>query len=308
VHGSTGYAWEQSGAGPVISVYDLAAGSKLYSSASVSGGLVQQVAPFVGPDGTVFAPRTQNNVVTDYLVAYDDAGGALVERWRVPLGYVPFASFGIGPDSTVYSYSPSMEIWRIDPETGVVIDTSAPMAYNFPAQPRMAVDTRGIIYVTNGSFSSGRLYSFDLDLLSRWSEPITNVNIGGPAIGSSVLVVCGVGTDVRAYFTDVSITEGTLAITPGKDGIKIFPSPCRDRVFVRFSTEYAPGPENTLVRIFDAAGRIIFSSDCRNITAKETGLLWDCRDLMGRQVPCGVYMICLESGGETSVHSVTVMR
>nr|NQU89075.1 VCBS repeat-containing protein [Bacteroidota bacterium] len=64
----------------------------------------------------------------------------------------------------------------------------------------MAIDAAGRIFVTNGGFNDGMLFSFDPDLTGRWSEAVFRVNVGGPAIGvDGTMVVCGVGTDVRAY-------------------------------------------------------------------------------------------------------------
>ena len=81
----------------------------------------------------------------------------------------------------------------------------------------MAIGADGVLYVTNGGFGDGRLFSFNPDLTLRWSTPVTNVNVGGPALGScGILVVCGIGTDVRAYRTpcpgDVDC-DGIVGIT-----------------------------------------------------------------------------------------------
>jgi hypothetical protein len=44
------------------------------------------------------------------------------------------------------------------------------------------------------------MYCFTADLQLLWDVPVTNINIGGPALGSNgTVLVCGVGTDVRAY-------------------------------------------------------------------------------------------------------------
>jgi outer membrane protein assembly factor BamB len=204
VNGDRAYIWEASPEGPVITAFDLLEGDRLYSSAGIGGGYIQQVCPFTGPDGTVYAPRTQNNPVTDYLVAFEDNGLGLVEKWSVPMGYTPFASFGVGPDGTVYAYSADKEIIRLDPETGGVLDASIPLraAGETTLAARMAIGANGVLYVTNGGFADGELFSFDPDLSLRWQVPVTNVNVGGPALGPcGVLVVCGVGTDVRAYQT-----------------------------------------------------------------------------------------------------------
>lgn len=209
VFGNRGYIWEPSPDGPVITVIDLDLGQRLYSSSVVAGGLIQQLGLFVGPDGTVYAPRTQNNPLTDFLVAYDDTGAALVERWRVPIGYVPFGTHGVGHDGSVYAYRTvrrdnevDLTILRLDPTDGAVLGQSPVILSDFPVQPRMLLDAAGRVYLTNGGFPNGKVVCLDPDLTVRWSESITNVNLGGPALGpGGILVVCGVGTDARAYAT-----------------------------------------------------------------------------------------------------------
>jgi outer membrane protein assembly factor BamB len=211
VFGEHVYIFESGPHGPVISAFDINTGLHLYSTEGIGGGIVQQVGPFVGPDGTVYAPRTQNNVATDFLVAFEDTGSGFVEKWRRPIGYVPFASFGVGPDGSVYSYetdrdNEQMTILRLDPTDGSVIDTSIHIQADF-SQPRMAIDAAGMVYFTNGGFSKGAVYCFEPDLTMVWTEPMVNVNVGGPAIGpDGTMVVCGVGTDVRAYRTTDGLT------------------------------------------------------------------------------------------------------
>ena len=204
VYLDTAYIWEASAEGPIITAFDVPTGDRLHSSEGIGGGFVEQLGPLVGPDGTVYAPRTQNNVLTDFFVALEDTGTEFVEKWSVPMGYTPFASFGVGPDGSVYSYDADKQIMRLDPDTGAILDTSIPLrdAAEVTLAARMAIGADGIVYVTNGGFPDGELFSFDADLTLRWSEPITNVNVGGPAIGPcGIMEVCGVGADVRAYQT-----------------------------------------------------------------------------------------------------------
>ncbi len=204
VFGDRVYIWQASVDGPRVTAFDIATGAELYSSDGIGGGFIRQVGLLVGPDGTVYAPRTQNNPITDFFVALEDTGAALVQKWSVPMGYTPFATFGVGPDGSVYAYNSLKQIMRLDPADGDVLNTSialrAPDEITLAA--RMAIGADGILYVTNGGFPDGELFSFDPDLSLRWSVPIVNVNVGGPALGRcGVLVVCGIGTDVRAYQT-----------------------------------------------------------------------------------------------------------
>ncbi len=225
VYGDRVYIWEQSPQGPVVTVFDIADGTELYSTPSVSGGLIEQKGPFVGPDGTVYAPRSANNPATDFLVAYDDSGAAFVEKWRVPLGYVPFASFGVGPDGSVYSYravrvgdEKDLSVQRLDPDTGAVLDESAPTRVSLGASPRIAIDAEGKVFFTNGGFPNGALFALDADLAERWSQAIVNVNVGGPVLGEGgVLVVCGVGNNVRAYRTKSDTCDGDIDLSGAVD-------------------------------------------------------------------------------------------
>ena len=209
VFGDRAYYWEASGDGPKVTALDIADGTVLYSSDGIGGGFIEQLGLFVGPDGIVYAPRTQNNPVTDFLVALQDTGKALVEQWSAPMGYTPFGTMGVGPDGSVYSYLTDNDndlftVVRLDPVDGELLDESEPLAFSFPLQPRMAIDIDGKVFVTNGGFGNGALFSFDADLNLRWSVNITGVNLGGPAIGEhGILIVCGTGSDVRAYQSSI---------------------------------------------------------------------------------------------------------
>jgi outer membrane protein assembly factor BamB len=295
VHGNRVYLWEASPQGPKVTAFDLTTGERLYSSPAVSGGLVQQVGLQVGPDGTVYAPRTQNNAATDFLVAYADNGSALSERWRVPLGYVPFASFGFAPDGSVMSYSPALEILRLDSTTGGIIDTSLPLPGNFPYQPRMAVDGGGNVYVTNGGFALGKLFALAPDLSFRWSTDIPNVNLGGPVLaGDGILVVCGVGTDVRAFRT--AATE--VAEAPGAGTLRLlpaYPNPFHSTAVFQFDL---PHPTPVQAEVLDPAGRVVvrlLAGDHRGRGRHE--LRWDGRGSGGEPAPSGVYFFRLEAAG-----------
>ncbi|MFB0508997.1 MAG: PQQ-binding-like beta-propeller repeat protein [bacterium] len=292
VSGNIGYAWEASGQGPRISVYNLETGARLYSSLGLAG-LIQQVAPFVGPDGTVYATRTQNNPATDYLVAFVDIDTALEEKWRVPLGYVPFASFGVGPDASVYSYSRTNRVIRIDSRTGTIIDSSQVIFIDFPAEPRMAIDANGNVFVTNGGFANGGLYSFNPDLTLRWSTPIPNVNIGGPAIGQNgILIVCGIGTDVRAYRGSSAIIESKANILLPIN-LQIYPNPFRKKINIRLTFNHKQISNNYSLKIYDITGKLIKNFSFPGTHLPYSIITWDGLDNNGNTVPRGIYIVKL---------------
>lgn len=256
VFGSRGYYWEASPTGPMVSAIDLDSGDYLFSTnGGLTPGLIQQLGLFIGPDGTVYAPRTMNNVTTDFLFALSDKGTYFEEKWNIPLGYVPFATFGVGPDGSVYTYSQSDEVLRIDPFNSTILDTSEVVLGGDFSQPRMAIDAQGYVFVTNGGFTGGALYSFNPDLTLRWSENITNVNVGGPAIGNNgTLVVCGTGTDVRAY-------EGMgtgLKEIPQHNSLRVYPNPSNQIINI----EYGPGkksPSGINIEILNCIGVQVYS-------------------------------------------------
>lgn len=207
-----GYYWEPAVAGPKVSVIDLESGAYLYSSESLSAGLIQQLGMMIGPDGVIYAPRSMNNSTTDFLFALKDNGSSFEELWSTPIGYIPFSTGGIGPDGSIYTYSANGEIIRLDPENGSVLNSSQTIFTATAASPRMAIDVNGYVFVTNGEFATGELFSFNPDLTLRWSENITNVNIGGPAIGpGGTMVVCGVGTNVKAFQGSYSLQANFTA-------------------------------------------------------------------------------------------------
>lgn len=236
-----------------VAAYDMATGQLLYMSAALAGGLVQQLGFFIGNDGTIYVPRSQNNPTTDSLFSLTDNGSAFIRNWAVPIDYIPFSSHATGPDGSVYGYNRNGRVMRINPLNGSVIDTSKIVLYGDAFQPRMSIDSAGRVFVTNGGFNDGMFYSFNADLTLRWEEVVPNVNVGGPAIGlDGTLIVCGIGTDLRAYRGEfwTSVNEN---IETGNPHPVIFPNPA-------ISTLNITGlMEETNVNVFDMSGKLLLT-------------------------------------------------
>jgi len=205
--------------GHAIKRFDLATGAFAYQSPVMSGFTLQNT-PLVGPDGTIYLSRTQNNVSTDFFYALTDDGSSIAIKWSVPAGWSTSSEFAVGPDGSVYALAPGNEIHRLEPAHGNTLGTSGPLAGGAPT-PRMGIDAQGRLYFSNGASSAGRVTAFALDMTQRWSVAVPNVNIGAPAIGSDgTLVIAGVGNDVRAYrtprpwFTPFCFGDGSRAACP----------------------------------------------------------------------------------------------
>jgi hypothetical protein len=223
IFGDAVYVADAAVGGHVIKRFNINTGAFEYQS-PVMPGFTLQNPPFVGPDGTIYLARVQNNVNTDFFYAFTDTGSALVQKWAVPARWTTSSEFTVGPDGSVYMIAPGNIVSRRDPQTGKELDASAPITLDDPTgnfTPRMASDALGRIYLSNGQFTNGKLYSFNADLSERWSIDVPNINIGSPAIGQDgILIVAGVGTNVKAYDTpdpalcpaDISPPQGDGAI------------------------------------------------------------------------------------------------
>lgn len=197
--GEAVYVADAVAGGHVLERYSLATGAFAYASPVMPGFTLQQT-PMVGPDGTVYLNRTQNNASVDFFFAFADTGTGFVEKWRVASQWTTNSEFAVGKDGLVYMLQPGQILAALDPATGTVRHTHpTPLG---DANPRMTVDADGRLFVSNGGFTTGRLAAFDPDLTLRWSVGVTNVNIGGPALGADgTLVVAGIGNDIRGYRT-----------------------------------------------------------------------------------------------------------
>lgn len=239
-----------------VAAFDSSTGVVLYKTSALDGGLVQQHGLFIGLDGAIYFPRSQNNPITDSLYSFTDNGGGFTQNWSIPIHYIPFSSSGIGPDGSVYSYSRSGKVIRINHITGNVTDSSQVILYGNASYPRMSIDAAGIVNVTNGGFSDGAFFSFNADLTLRWQTPITNVYIGGPLIGwDGTLVICGVGSDIRAYRGDLTAaTDEGLSKLESECSI-LFPNPFKDKL----NLQADPLLVGSSFVVYDYTGKSVFT-------------------------------------------------
>jgi hypothetical protein len=297
------YVADVTAGGHIIVRYDLANGDRLYESPIMEGFLMQNT-PMVDPAGRIYLSRVQNNPAVDYFYSFTDTGEEIVQNWRVQAAYSTSSEFGIGPDGSVYMMTPGPRLTRLDPETGDVLDQTDPLT-GF-SKPRIAVDAAGKVFFSNGSFATGRLSVYTPELELLWDTAVANINIGGPAIGQGgVLVVCGIGADVRAYRSDpTAVADGFLPDRPFALGNA--PNPFRDATSFSF-TLAEPGAVS--LEIFDPRGRLVrtLASGAYHGAGQKT-LSWNGRDARGNRVPAGVYLARIKSGQSWEARKVQLLR
>ncbi|HRW54332.1 MAG TPA: PQQ-binding-like beta-propeller repeat protein, partial [Phycisphaerae bacterium] len=219
------YVWGVVTGGIGVRAYSLSTGAFKYHTGPIdsASGLAQHASPMVGPDGTLYANR-----VGEALVAFEETGVALVQKWRVPMGASVFGTNAVGPNELVYTIAPDGHIIAIDPDWGAVIHRTPQPVLDIQAMPanfQFLIDVSGRVYVNNGTVDNGGLavgrivcYSADLQTL-WWEDVVAEIGRGGPAMGDDgILVVCDAGYTIRAYQTPRPIIAGDLNCDERVDG------------------------------------------------------------------------------------------
>jgi hypothetical protein len=219
IFGNAVYVVDLIGGKHYLKRFNLTTGAFEYQGPAMVGGNLEN-APFVGLDGRIYVTRAQNNDDRfDFLYSFTDTGTEIVENWRTPAhGGGAAARWGVGPDGSIYSMSWTGTpinaesygyLQRLNPDTGAIVNESTTEIRATYMQIHMAIDQRGVLYVSNGhsggpfSPTTGRLYSFNADLTERWVVSTgDNLNQGGPALGTDgTLVVAGPNNNIWAYRT-----------------------------------------------------------------------------------------------------------
>ncbi|MFN8546993.1 MAG: PQQ-binding-like beta-propeller repeat protein [Candidatus Eisenbacteria bacterium] len=301
--GNAFYVADAVAGGHAIVRYDATTGARLYQSELMPGFTIQNT-PMVGPDGTVYLNRAQNNVSVDFYYAFTDTGSGFLLKWKVAGMSGAGAELGVGPGGSVYVITPGPKLARLDPSNGAVLNETAVLSGFLSA--RFAIDRVGRVYFSNGGAAAGRLYAYEEDLTPRWNVAVANINIGGPTLAADgTLIVSGPGTDFRAYYTPTTDAPELLSL---RDDAAPFaaPNPFDRETSIRFSLPHG-GP--IALDLFDASGarvrRLIAGED---LTSGQHAVRWDGRADDGRQLANGVYFLRLMSSGVSTSGRVLLTR
>jgi outer membrane protein assembly factor BamB len=193
------YVADATAGGHILVRFNAQTGERLYQS-DVMPGFTLQNTPFVGPDGTVYLCRTQNNTLVDFFYAFTDTGSGFTEKWQIPSAWTTFSEYATAPDGSVFVLIPGPRLAKVNSLNGSIIVQTDILTVDLSPAPHIAVDAAGTVFFSNGGFNHGKVIAFTPDLVELWSTPMQNINIGGPSLGNNgILILSGSGSNLRAY-------------------------------------------------------------------------------------------------------------
>ncbi len=138
---------------------------------------------------------------------------------------------------------------------------------------------------------------------------------GFPAGQGYLLSVVGYSVDSTIVGADTSDgffrVEGSSALTSHSVVTKRFllhgfyPNPFNNRLTIAITL---PRNSRFSFAVYDVLGRLVYRSSVAQLSAGKHRLFWDGRDMSGREVGSGVYLVKLTGGGAQVVRKVMLVR
>ena len=231
VYGNRVYIWDQTSMGMFIATLDIETGEELYESEIFGSPGFQQQGFTISDNGIIYANIERNVEEMDSLHAFTDDGTEFEHLWSYPTTYTTYGNIAVGPDGSVYAYSRDSKLVRLDPETGLVLNTSE-ISLELDGDPGMdvytAIGADGIVYTAVEDWPEYKLSFFTPECELMWSEEIYGLR--GIALADSVLVINGKNDIIRAYKGRSHNWLTTTDITKRNSNI-VYPNPSSTGIF-----------------------------------------------------------------------------
>jgi PKD repeat protein len=175
-----------------LSAFDLETGQLLYRSGGIPGASLQNLWPFVGPDGTVYVIRDAGD-----LNAYEDTGTGFSLKWQYSPGSFDVLSIpAIEPDGNILLLDDG-RIKRISRINGQLLASSAETSLA-PSSSLLSCADSVVILCNRAGVYQG--FSHDLQNI-LWTINAGSSNYYSlPNLASQgIMVTAGAGTKISAY-------------------------------------------------------------------------------------------------------------
>ena len=175
-----------------LSAFDLETGQLLYRSGGIAGAALQNMWPFVGPDGTIYVIRDAGD-----LNAFEDTGSGLSLKWQFsPVNRDLLSIPAVEADGNVLLLDDG-KIKRISRINGEVLASSAETS--LAPSSNLFSCTDSVVILCN---QSGLYLGFSHDLQNiLWTINTGSSNYYAlPNLGAQgIMVTAGAGTSIKAF-------------------------------------------------------------------------------------------------------------
>ncbi len=175
-----------------LSAFDLETGQLLYRSGGISGAALQNLWPFVGPDGTIYVIRDAGD-----LNAFEDTGSGLSLKWQFsPANFDVLSIPAVEADGNVLLLDEG-RIKRISRINGQLLASSAESSLASSSTLFSCADSVVILCNQSGLYQG---YSHDLQNI-LWTINVGSSNYyAHPNLSSQgIMVTAGAGTKISGY-------------------------------------------------------------------------------------------------------------
>jgi outer membrane protein assembly factor BamB len=175
-----------------LSAFDLETGQLLYRSGGISGAALQNLWPFVGPDGTVYAIRDAGD-----LNAFEDTGSGLSLKWQFSPANLDVLSIpAVEADGNVLLLDEG-KIKRISRINGQLLASSAESSLAPSSTLFSCADSVVILCNQSGLYQG---FSHDLQNI-LWTINVGSSNYyAHPNLSAQgIMVTAGAGTKITAF-------------------------------------------------------------------------------------------------------------
>jgi outer membrane protein assembly factor BamB len=175
-----------------LSAFDLETGQLLYRSGGIPGAALQNLWPFVGPDGTIYVIRDAGD-----LNAYEDTGSGFSLKWQFsPVSFDVLSIPAIEADGNVLMMDEG-KIKRISRTNGQLLASSAETSLAPSSILLSCADSVVILCDQSGLYLG---FSHDLQNILWTIDAGSSNYYAHPNLSAQgIMVTAGAGTSITAY-------------------------------------------------------------------------------------------------------------